>query len=74
MNNKIPFTLSRVILDDVKDVQFEFEGEDINVSMDEISFEATGYSHPVFKILSFDPISLLVNLISALVGLIMMNA
>lgn len=64
----LPAAASRTYLDDVADIEFCFEGNGAELSMDEISFETTSLASPVIKLLSFDPVSLLFNLITLIVG------
>jgi len=66
---KLPVAASRTYLTDVIDVEFCFEGENAQISMDEISFETSGLTAPVIKLLGFDPISLLFNAITSIIGL-----
>lgn len=65
---KLPAAASRTYLTDVSDIEFCFEGENAEISMDEISFTTTGIASPMIKLLSFDPISLVFNLITTIVG------
>ena len=67
-----PAAASRTYLDNVADVEFCFEGANADLSMDEISFETTGIASPVIKLLGFDPVSLLFNLVTTIIGLIKM--
>lgn len=65
---KLPVAASRTYLSDVSDVELCFEGESAGLSVDEFSFTTTSNASPVIKLLGFDPISLLFNLVSTVVG------
>ena len=70
----LPAAASRTYLDDVKDVEFCFEGSGAELRMDEITFGTSGAATPVIKLLSIDPVSLVFNLVTTIIGLIKMLA
>lgn len=69
---QLPAAASRTYLTDVCDVEFCFEGEDAELSLDEISFSTTKKPYPVVKLLGFGIISILFNLVSSVAGMISM--
>ncbi len=71
---RLPAAASRTYLTDVSDVEFCFDGENARLSMDEISFETSGMSSPIIKLMSYDPVSLLFNLVSTIAGFFSMLA
>lgn len=66
----LPADATRTYLSDVRDVEFCFEGEGAQLSLDEISFETSGLATPVIKLLGIGPVSLLFNIITTIIGLI----
>lgn len=68
----LPADATRTYLSDVRDVEFCFEGEDAQLSFDEISFETSGLATPVIKLLGPGPVSLLFNIVTTIIGLIKM--
>lgn len=66
----LPAAATRTYLDDVSDFEICFEGENTDLSVDEFAFTTSGLPTPVIKLLGFGPVSIIFNLISALVGLI----